>query len=333
MAKSATIPLVVCAFAVFSISVAVAQETGPTLAAEITGIDKKLDAMPPAFLRKMLRGGRLVGSPGLTWQDKSVLTVAFKGGSDELYQLIEQTANEWTASGGRLSLSFKDDAGHYRLWTTDDTVPAADIRISFDKHGYYSAIGALAAKNDPNEETMNYEGFPEGLKKFYGGQNADEWRFTYFHRTILHEFGHALGLSHEHFNPQCQNDIDLTKIIPLLEGPPDNWSEDVARFNMDAQYYVQRMKDQSGGAFDLFNSSSTDQKSVMLYMFPSKYYKSGDKSPCAVIGDHNQRWSTTLSQGDKQFFLANYGVAHSPLGGTAGSTRPNGNAGAAPALQ
>ena len=107
----------------------------------------------------MLRGGRLVGSPGLTWQDKSVLTVAFRGGSDELYQLIEQTANEWTASGGRLSFSFKDDAGHYRLWTTDDTVPAADIRISFDKHGYCSAIGALAAKNDPNEETMNYESF------------------------------------------------------------------------------------------------------------------------------------------------------------------------------
>ena len=99
MKNSATIPLVVCACAVFSISAAVAQETRPTIAAEITGIDKRLDAMPPEFLRKMLRGGRLVGSPGLTWEDKSVLTVAFRGGSDELYQLIEQTANEWTALG------------------------------------------------------------------------------------------------------------------------------------------------------------------------------------------------------------------------------------------
>ena len=150
MVKSATIPLFVCAFAQFSISAAVAEETRLTIAPDIPSIDKQLDAMPPEFLRTMLRGGRLVGSPGLTW-DKSVLTVAFRGGSDELYQLIEETANEWTASGGRLSLSFKDDAGHYRLWTADDTAPAADIRISFDKHGYYSAVGALAAKYDPDE--------------------------------------------------------------------------------------------------------------------------------------------------------------------------------------
>ena len=47
MAKSATIPLVVCAFAVFSISVAVAQETRLTIAPDIMSIDKKLDAMPP----------------------------------------------------------------------------------------------------------------------------------------------------------------------------------------------------------------------------------------------------------------------------------------------
>ena len=176
------------------------------------------------------------------------------------------------------------------------------------------------------------ESFPEDLKKFYGGQNADEWRLTYFHRTILHEFGHALGLSHEHFSPQCQNDLDLEKIIPLLEGPPDNWTEDVARFNMDAKYYVQKMKDLSGEDFDLFNSAATDQKSVMLYLFPSDYYKSGDKSPCKVIGDHYQRWSTTLSQGDKQFYLANYGVGHGPLG-AAGTTKPHGNPEAAPALQ
>ena len=165
MKNSATIPLVVCAFAVFSMSAAVADATRLTIEPEIAGIDTRLDAMPPEFLRKMLLGGRLVGSPGLTWEDKSVLKVAFRGGSDELYQLIEQTANEWTALGGRLSFSFKDDDGHYRLWTTDDTSPAGDIRISFDKHGYYSAVGALAAKYDANSETMNYGGFPRSSKE------------------------------------------------------------------------------------------------------------------------------------------------------------------------
>ncbi|HEY4357369.1 MAG TPA: hypothetical protein VGN16_16580, partial [Acidobacteriaceae bacterium] len=64
----------------------------------------------------------------------------------------------------------------------------------------------------------------------------------------------------------------------------------------------------------LITSPTTDQSSVMLYVFSSSYYKSGDASACKPIGDHGQDWPTKLSEGDKQFYLANYGVIASPFG-------------------
>lgn len=293
----------------------------PTMAqSSPTGLasNRMLDSIPPALFHKMFRSHRLVGSPGLGWKKQRVITIAFYGGSDELYQLIEQTAEEWTALGGQLSLSFKDNAGQYRHWKPADKSPAANIRIAFDNTGYWSLIGVLAKNVDPGDSTMNFAGFPDELQKYFDGQNATDWHVSYAHTTILHEFGHAIGLSHEHFNPQCQKDLKMETVIAYLEGPPNNWSEEQARFNMDAQYYATILAQQAGPLESkLMTSPTTDQSSVMLYVFPVSYYKSGDKSVCKPIGDHNQEWPTTLSQGDKQFYLANYGVISSPFGGPA----------------
>lgn len=274
-----------------------------------------LDSIPPALFQKMFQSHKLVGSPGLGWKKQRVITVAFSGGSDDLYQLIEQTANEWTALGGQLSFSFKGDRGQYRHWTPDDKFSAANIRIAFDNTGYWSLLGVLAKNVDPGDPTMNFGGFPEDLQKYFRGQNAVEWRMSYAHTTILHEFGHALGLSHEHFNPQCQHDLKLNTIITFLMGPPNNWSQEQARFNMDAQYYAKILDKQAGPLESkLITSRTTDQSSVMLYLLPVSFYKSEDKSVCKPIGDHGQKWPTTLSEGDKQFYLANYRVISSPFG-------------------
>ncbi len=271
-----------------------------------------LDAMPPKLFQKMFRDKTLVGSPGLTWKKKKVLTIAFDGGSDGLHELIERTANEWTAVGGELSLSFKDDAGQYRRWTSSDTVPAADIRISFDQNGYWSMLGVLATKVDPGDPTMNFEGFPERLKKYFGEGNAAEWRKSLEHTTVLHEFGHALGLSHEHFNPECQKDLLIEKIIAELMGPPNNWTREQALFNMDAKYYAEKLAQQAGPLESkIINKPYTDQLSVMLYAFPSSFYASGDGSVCKRMGDRGQRWPTRLSEDDELFYVTNYRVISS----------------------
>jgi hypothetical protein len=274
-----------------------------------------VDSIPPMLFQKMFQSHKLVGSPGLAWKKQRVITVAFSRGSDELYRLIEQTANEWTALGGQLSFSFKDEAGQYRHWTPDDKSPAANIRIAFDNTGYWSLLGVLAKNVDPGDPTMNFGGFPNDLQKYFYGQNTADWRISYAHTTILHEFGHAIGLSHEHFNPQCQKDLKMDAIITFLTGPPNNWSQEQARFNIDAQYYAKILAQQAGPLESkLITSPTTDQSSVMLYVFQVSYYKSGDKSVCKPIGEDGQDWPTTLSIGDKQFYLANYRVIPSPFG-------------------
>ncbi len=174
----------------------------------------------------------------------------------------------------------------------------------------------MLAKNvGPGDPTMNFQNFPTDLEKYFHGKNADAWRVSYAHTTVLHEFGHAIGLSHEHFNPQCQQDLKMDTIITYLMGKPNYWTQEQARFNMDAKYYAQILAQQAGPLESkLINSDTTEQQSVMLYLFPVSYYKSGDKSVCKPLGDHGQAWPTVLSAGDKSFYLANYRVIASPFG-------------------
>ena len=307
--------LVTSVFIVSSIAAAAELPSAPGAGPSASATYKMLDSIPPARFQKMFQSHKLVGSPGLAWKKQRVITVAFYGGSDDVYQLIEQTAKEWTALGGQMSFSFTDSSGVYRRWAPDDKSPTANIRIAFDDSGYWSLLGVLAKNADPSESTMNFGGFPEELTKYFHGQNNAEWRTSYAHTTVLHEFGHALGLSHEHFNLQCQKDLQMDTIIAYLMTPPNNWSQEQARFNIDAQYYAQILAQQAGPLESrLINSPNTDQSSTMLYVFQDKYYKSGGKSVCKPIGDHGQNWPTTLSAGDKQFYLANYGVIASPFG-------------------
>lgn len=137
-------------------------------AANVAPTSEFPDALPAATFKQMTSGRKLVGMPGLTW-NRQVLTVAFEGGSDPLYVLIEQTASEWTATGGALRFSFREREpnGPFRRWSSQDTEPAAAIRVSFrsdaDYKGYWSVIGIMAENIDANKPTMNFDGFPEKL--------------------------------------------------------------------------------------------------------------------------------------------------------------------------
>lgn len=273
------------------------------------------ETIPKAIFDQMLASHKLVGSPGLTWK-QHVITVAFTGGNESVYSLIESTANEWISKESELKLSFRDEKGKYRLWTISDAFPAADIRISFvsdgDEKGYWSVVGVLAQNVHADAPTMNLDSFPQKLTRFVNNNDQSAWISSYEHSVILHEFGHALGLSHEHFHPDCQKDLNFTAIQNFLMNGDNHWTYQQFQYNMKADYYFQALGYQASPLDShVLTSPHIDQASVMLYSFSNEYYKSGAKSLCkpsSVFG-----YATKLSDGDRNFFATHYNHILSPF--------------------
>lgn len=278
--------------------------SGPSVGAQDQDVifDERL---PAGLLEAWKRAPELVGSPTLAWTDRELITVAFNGGDDQIRRLIEKTSGELLDPMVGVRFSFRTPDGRWRPWSRNDRLAAAAIRIDFSMReedgGYWSALGRMALVARPNEQTMNLGDLLLKLPQYKDGTSAD-WSNSYAKSTILHEFGHALGLSHEHFHPHCQADLKIDEAVTYFQGPPNKWSESQAKFNIDASYYFEATKIRSDAAFpkrkhDPVISASIDRKSLMMYRLKDKYYKSGAGSPCkplAAVG-----YATAPSDGDR----------------------------------
>src|SRR6266581_341879 len=81
------------------------------------------------------------------WDPGSTVTVAFSGGSPELRARIEGAANEWTKYCN-LKFDFREH-GKFREWSASDRKYKAQIRIAFDRKGYWSALGDESVRGEP----------------------------------------------------------------------------------------------------------------------------------------------------------------------------------------
>ena len=82
--------------------------------------------------------------------------------------------------------------------------------------------------------------------------------------VVLHEFGHAIGLAHEHQNPEVGIQWNEPAVIRDLSGPPNSWDVDTIRHNVLNKY-----------THDQVNGTEFDPQSIMLYSFPADWTLNG----------------------------------------------------------
>ncbi|MGE0006709.1 MAG: M12 family metallopeptidase [Parvibaculaceae bacterium] len=209
------------------------------------------------------------------------LRVCFFEGSQALREVVANVAKEWMADNNSVKLDF-GKSGKRRTCQPGNG-REMQIRVSFSQEGYWSQVGqnsVVFAKQD--EASLNLGGFmnvtPDQLSDYEIG-------------TIRHEFGHALGIEHEHQNPKggCDNEYNWQQIYQYLEGPPNNWTKETIDWNL---------RQAAGEDLQL---TKFDKNSVMLYQFPADFYKRGAKSKCFVAQPNSQ-----ISSGDRALVAAMY---------------------------
>jgi Matrixin len=202
------------------------------------------------------------------WRPGRTLHVAFLDGIPAVQTKVEYYAQQWSKYAN-ITFTFGTDSN-------------AEIRISFGDRGLYidesswSAIGtdALVEEYFPYDEpTMNY------------GWLAPNSSDADYSSVVLHEFGHALGMIHEHQSPASPIQWNEPIVIAAHAGKPNEWDEQTVRFNIFERYERSRTQ------FTRF-----DPHSIMLYSFPKEWTKNGLEFPV----------NYTLSQADKDFIKACY---------------------------
>ena len=181
------------------------------------------------------------------WVNGSTIRVRFLSGSAQQQKMVRDIAPEWTKHAN-LNFEFSDD-------------PRAEIRVTFDEYdGAWSYVGTDNSNIPLHAATLNL-----------GWQDE---------AVILHEFGHMIGLSHEHQNPEGGLIWNEEVVIRDLSGPPNYWDEATIRHNVLEKYSA-----------DQIHGTEFDPLSIMLYAFPDEW----TQNPGGT------QENTKLSQLDKAF--------------------------------
>ena len=176
------------------------------------------------------------------WLQNEVIRVKFTQGDEALRYRVQEVAERWTGPD-MAQLTFE--------WVDDDAL--ADVRIAFmEGDGSWSYLGIQCREIPDDQPTMNY-----------GWIDADS-PDDEVQRVVLHEFGHALGLIHEHQNPQGGIDWNEPAVIADLSGPPNNWTEEQIRHNVLDHYTP-----------DVVTASDVDRLSIMMYSIPASWTNDG----------------------------------------------------------
>lgn len=201
-------------------------------------------------------GLRLAADRRKIWPGEwRVLAVRFLDGDARIQARIAKIAVQWSK--------------HANIRFVFNNAESAPIRVSFNPGASWSLIGtdALDSRLGREEPTMNF------------GWLTPATPNEELQRVVLHEFGHALGLIHEHQSPQAQIKWNKDAVYRYYAGPPNHWS----KAEVDANVFM-RYSEQTA------NASNFDPHSIMLYPIPPEF----------TSGQFQVGWNRTLSARDKE---------------------------------
>jgi hypothetical protein len=194
------------------------------------------------------------------WENGRRLRVKFTDGIPEVQAKVAAIAKEWEAVAN-LTLQFV-------------TGGASEIRVSFAEEGFsWSTVGTDALTVSSTKATMNY-----------GWLEANTSQREY-ERVVRHEFGHALGMIHEHQNPAALGQIPWDKPKVYAYYAQQGWTHADVDSNLFDVY-----------AEDSTNHSAFDPTSIMEYAVPDSL----------TIGSYAIGWNTTFSPIDVEFMRRQY---------------------------
>jgi serralysin len=202
-------------------------------------------------------GTKAAAAKAFIWEPGSTITVRFLEGDPDLQRRVREVAEEWTYDSeaneplANLTFNFLSEGD-------------ANIRIAFMQGGgSWSYMGTQCRQIPQDQPTMNYG--------WLTPDSSDEE----VRSVVLHEFGHAIGLIHEHQNPNEPIKWNRPAVRADLSGPPNNWDEATIRHNIFDRY---KPKDIVG--------TPVDKDSIMMYPIPASWTNgtftadfNGDLSP------------------------------------------------------
>ena len=241
------------------------------------------------------------------WTPGSSVKVAFKGGDTALRQSI-MDATKAITDVANLSFDFKDKKNKFHEWNTKEKKRGGDIRVCFDRKGYWSLVGTNSTNDNVVSNDGSIGGKPGTRSMCFGG--FDKALPASYEHTVRHEFMHAIGFHHEHQSPNSgcekafrwkddagyQRTIDnrgrfinddknrRPGIYTYMSGYPNKWNKQKVDNNLRPSKLAE--SERTVGKFDA--------KSIMLYRFEEFFYKKGSKN-CRPIGN-----GSNLSKQDKE---------------------------------
>lgn len=262
----------------------VSVETCPSLAGEIAHLDAGGDSMRTKNLLTYFTADQIADLRANTCLTKDIIVPAESG--DEVNDRASGLKNRYWTPGQEVRVRFlngsaalqnkvfsyaKEWENYADIHFVKVTAGASEIRIMFeDKDGHWSYIGTENLSIEACEKTMNLA-------------LADNTPSTEIRRVVLHEFGHVLGMRHEHQQPLASIAWNTTAVYAYYA------QQDWTKQDVDDQVLDKNSAESS-------QYTAFDAQSIMEYAVSAALTNNGSSIP----------WNTQLSATDKSFITLMY---------------------------